>query len=56
MKQRRLIPKTSEERIAELEEALKKYGKHTLFCSWTGQFYDKGCTCGLKEVIDFEDV
>lgn len=58
-KQELLIPFTNEEMIAKLREALKKYGRHTLYCCWVreGGYYDRtlGCTCGLAEAYVGKD-
>ena len=56
MTQPELFPKTEKERIRELEEALRKLGRHSLYCGWNsaGGYYDRrlGCTCGLSEAIN----
>ncbi len=54
-KQPLLVPLSNEERISLLFEALKKYGRHSLYCNWNGQFYARdgyGCTCGLAEALE----
>ena len=48
-----LFQMSKSEKITQLEEALTKYGKHTLYCCWIrdGGYYDKSlvCTCGLDK-------
>ena len=59
MTQPRLIPPTESEQIVVLKDALKKRGRHSIYCCWVrdGGYYDRslGCTCGLSDVLDEEE-
>ncbi len=48
-----LIPKSPGDRIRSLGNALRKFGKHSLYCTWVDGRYDRalGCTCGLEEAL-----
>jgi len=48
-----LIPPAREEIVADLVEALRRYGAHTLYCAWRDGRYqpELGCTCGLADAI-----
>jgi hypothetical protein len=54
-KQMPLIQLSESERIAQLEGALAKYGRHSFYCCWIkGRgLYDRslGCTCGLDDAL-----
>ena len=54
-----LIEETKEERIGKLEKALRKLGRHSVYCGWNsdGGYYDRrlGCTCGLSEALGEEE-
>ena len=53
-----LFPKSDEDRIRELLEALERYGEHGFYCEWdpeAGLFNrELGCTCGLEEILSEE--
>lgn len=54
-----LFEKSLEDRIRELEKALRKRGRHSIYCGWNydGGYYDPrlGCTCGLSEALGEEE-
>ena len=53
-RQPELFPMSDRELIAHLRKVLKERGKHSLYCCWNGQYYDKslGCTCGISEALE----
>jgi len=44
------------ELIGRLLEALRQYGRHSLYCGWDrlgGRYRPElGCTCGLAEILE----
>ncbi len=57
-KQPQLFPLSDSEKIGSLSAALKKHGKHSLYCCWVHELgrYDMEliCTCGLNDALEIK--